>query len=607
MKKFNLCNQEFIISDDFEKYNEYRKIFNEVAKASLDEFDKIYRLQIKDLDMLINKIPQLAKKMIVDSVSAGAIRLLVTNGIMNMNEELFIGKYYYSCFNFDKYFDPILDKYVKITEASEKLESYRKMEKATRSKWQGGGIGIKGAIKGSVTAGVLNLGTDVLRSFADSNTANKDKNEINLLKKSVYEDSNTYDLLRNGIYNCVFGVFYGLINELIENEAMSEIIIDQKQSQVIFENTLKYEENPQNILNNIAKCIKMNPYNIEFYKVIADLDRENTEIFDIARFFGFKNQINKIINQRNRKIEKENAKLLRLKTYFTEEEINNSKYDLEKESEFIGKYCKKPSSEDIKRNGNKLAQEYVYGKNEYPEDLKRAFYWYKRSAELGNKVAERNLAVCYLDGRGTEKNYEKAINIMEKICSEDNNSSDLLNNNKESESIEKVIGILENATQGTEKDLHNELGKCYFKGLGIGQDYERAYYWFNKSESLESQYYLGLMYEEGKGVEKNLEKAKEHFINATEHYYGEIRELSKERLKKYENVGDKETKAKIKSILEKGHDFKEQKEKPSMSKRILKVIVILAITGFLQDKFPAATDILSIITFILMVAVLMGY
>ena len=191
MKVFNIYNEEFVIDNDFEKYNEYRKAIFEAVRISIQEFDKTYKEHITDLDILINKTPEFAKAIIMNVISAYAIRALVQEGIANISAEMFLEKYYYKYLNFDEYFDPLLEKYVEITEASESLRQYREMQKASRSRWQGGGFGVKGAIKGAMTAGALNMGADVLRSFGDSSKANRDARKINSLKEELYNSTST--------------------------------------------------------------------------------------------------------------------------------------------------------------------------------------------------------------------------------------------------------------------------------------------------------------------------------------------------------------------------------------------------------------------------------
>src|SRR5438046_2263473 len=54
---------------------------------------------------------------------------------------------------------------------------------------------------------------------------------------------------------------------------------------------------------------------------------------------------------------------------------------------------------------------YLYRKN-----LEKAFYWFQKAAENGNKFAMYNLNICYKNGEGTEKNLEKAFYWYQKAA-----------------------------------------------------------------------------------------------------------------------------------------------------------------------------------------------
>src|SRR3990170_3029559 len=50
------------------------------------------------------------------------------------------------------------------------------------------------------------------------------------------------------------------------------------------------------------------------------------------------------------------------------------------------------------------------------KNLEKAFYWYQRAAENGNKFAMNGLAICYKNGEGTEKSLEKASYWSQKLA-----------------------------------------------------------------------------------------------------------------------------------------------------------------------------------------------
>jgi WD40 repeat protein len=299
MQVFNLYNDDFIINDDFEKYNKYRILFTNIAKEATSDFLDMYKQEIYNMDLLINKIPPYTRELITNTISSEVIRVLVQEGVMTINTELFLAKYYYKHFDFDKYFDPILEKYTQITDAKESLNSYREMQKASRSRWQGGGFGVKGALKGAMTAGALNLGTDILRSFSDSNTSRQDRNKINSMKEQVYNNPNIISTLKLGIYNCIFGQFYALIDELVENDIMEPIFLQEKEARIMLENTLKYDRSsPEKMLKNIIKSLRMNPYDFDTYKLLIASNNDCNDLIELAYYFGFDRELETVLKEK---------------------------------------------------------------------------------------------------------------------------------------------------------------------------------------------------------------------------------------------------------------------------------------------------------------------
>lgn len=120
-------------------------------------------------------------------------------------------------------------------------------------------------------------------------------------------------------------------------------------------------------------------------------------------------------------------------------------------------------------------------------DEEKAFSWFKSAAELGNRKAQFNLALCYRNGTGTEKNAEKAFQLFQELA------------------------------QSGDADAMLFLGCCYRDGTGAGQDYAKAFELFQKADELgntDANNHLGWCYLYGKGTEKNEIQAFECFKKA---------------------------------------------------------------------------------------------
>jgi len=128
-------------------------------------------------------------------------------------------------------------------------------------------------------------------------------------------------------------------------------------------------------------------------------------------------------------------------------------------------------------------------------DTKKGFEWLKKSAENGYIAAAGTIAICYECGLDVEQNTELALQWYLKAS--------------ENHDIESCY----------------QLGGCYAQGKWVPQNYEKAFEYYTaianlKYDQSEAIYYarasLGVMYEEGLGVEKNEAKAIEWYEKALE-------------------------------------------------------------------------------------------
>lgn len=135
-----------------------------------------------------------------------------------------------------------------------------------------------------------------------------------------------------------------------------------------------------------------------------------------------------------------------------------------------------------------------------------AFQWYKKSAEQGNAEGEYNLARCYFDGFGVDKNEDAAFSYFTK--SAEQNLPDAL----------------------------REIGNCCYTGSGTMKNNTKAIEYYTKAAELgdiKAQMLLADIYQKGEISEKNYEKAQYWYRKAAES--GVVDAVSKANLR--EEVG----------------------------------------------------------------------
>lgn len=125
-------------------------------------------------------------------------------------------------------------------------------------------------------------------------------------------------------------------------------------------------------------------------------------------------------------------------------------------------------------------------------DFYKAFEWLRKSADKNNQYAQHSLGKLYIEGKGTEQSYEKALEYYIKSAEQKNAyvAYELGGIYTESIDIEGNIELSQKYYEIAYKEFVNQINSV------------------NKNRIL---YKLGKMCLEGKGVEKDVQKAAEYF------------------------------------------------------------------------------------------------
>ena len=158
------------------------------------------------------------------------------------------------------------------------------------------------------------------------------------------------------------------------------------------------------------------------------------------------------------------------------------------------------------------------------QDYEKAFEWFLKSAQEGNKFAQYSLANLYYYGNGVEKDLSQAFLWYRKSSEQGQpyapyavaqmyDKGEYVSQSEETAQRYYKVALssfLELESKGQADDnLYYKLGAMYKKGLGTEIDIPKAIEYFEKSaENMWSTYQLGRLYLFGaEGVEKDKEKA----------------------------------------------------------------------------------------------------
>ena len=156
--------------------------------------------------------------------------------------------------------------------------------------------------------------------------------------------------------------------------------------------------------------------------------------------------------------------------------------------------------------------EKLYSDKKYEQ----AIYWFQKAADAGNSAAQKNLAICYFNGYGVEKDVEKAIYWWQKAADAGNSAAQknlafcYLKGDGVEKNVEKAVYWWQKAADAGNSAAQFNLAICYLKGDGVEKDVEKAVYWWQKAADAgdsTAQYRLAFCYLKGEGIEKDVEKA----------------------------------------------------------------------------------------------------
>lgn len=167
--------------------------------------------------------------------------------------------------------ETLFKEYLERRSAVEDDRQYREARKDGRSRWNGGGFGLTGAISGAAKAGLLNMGSGLLHGAFNAAADALQQGEFAEFRRN-YVQSRGY---RRGIVNLFFELAVNL--HLIEIELAAQS--GQERIQV-FENREKREKSEKMIANieriglgenelrlALVKAIEFYPYNPRTYEV----------------------------------------------------------------------------------------------------------------------------------------------------------------------------------------------------------------------------------------------------------------------------------------------------------------------------------------------------
>lgn len=247
---------------------------NKSSRVELDKsFLEYYDYGTKAVDLFVKTVHENLIKEKIYSYSIDMIKVSTEDAIGNFTHAL-------------------ADFSVKLTElmsATDSLEQARAMQRGRRSYWQGGGFGMVNAIKGSITAGLMNVATDSVRRIGDSIVDAGDDRHIFQAKYELLKSKPWTDILRDALIKDSYSIFHLYASFLADADILQLPPIDGKTSNIFFENA-KYISTPGEKTKLLIQSILNNPYNADPYRsLLAEYNLSKDIIKMVDYFLDFYN------------------------------------------------------------------------------------------------------------------------------------------------------------------------------------------------------------------------------------------------------------------------------------------------------------------------------
>lgn len=280
----------FIFKQSSIKYplnsEKYANLFGDFLRLGFEKFKQLCDVYKKlgNADSIASYFSREAQKLIDEQIDIVLKDLYAKGSLMTLEQF----KHKYSeiyLLDYEHFMDAFLSRYNNILGIQQQKDSNRAMFYANRTRWRGGGFGMKGAIKGAMQASILNMGSSALSGLGNAVAASVDEGTIDRKKQALYENKEVMQEICEGIITCMNELFFAYTDELYAiGELEGKINIDYKTAYAKYEAAMRYEKDKEKLFEIVIDCIGLYPAERIFYETI-EMELENCEAWNEFKDF----------------------------------------------------------------------------------------------------------------------------------------------------------------------------------------------------------------------------------------------------------------------------------------------------------------------------------
>lgn len=318
MKTFDLLGEEIEVDIDLQNYSIIRSHYRKIGEAMCEGFADFWREHCDNIHSVVVACPKYFEYVVTFLVKEGHSRL-VARDIYDVSEQSFYEEYENEYFS-TSFFDDTLRKYECIMRAKDQsyslAEEERRYNSTSSSRWEGGGFGISGAIKGSIIAGGMNFVGDMIAESKASRAYNKQISQLDSAFNKKFNElynNQLYEHILNGIWKLCMNGMYAYLDELSDHDMFDYPDIDREKAGIIFDNVMQYGKGDK-IVKNLIECIRLYPYEEDYFIKLYNMkdldDKDAITIEEMVEFFCIEDSFNASTDQL--RIERQQMRFLKL-------------------------------------------------------------------------------------------------------------------------------------------------------------------------------------------------------------------------------------------------------------------------------------------------------
>lgn len=272
MATFKFGNEEIVLSENVLSNNSagIGGRFNKLATKEMMQFRDAYRSSSINVSNVASVSAKLGQECINRGINA-AIDTLLENGIFDYDIARFMAQDPVFLFTNRKAYCDQMRGLDLINQKEQQQQEARDAQRAGRSRWVGGGFGVKGAVKGAVTAGAMNAVTDIFRGMGDISKDSEKHAQFLEKKKEYIQSAEFVDSLGQDISNCIKedikGRLFSILSECVPGFVVSDST-DSQRATALFNNLSRL--NPSQQQKALAQAIQLEPHNWKYIQYAYD-------------------------------------------------------------------------------------------------------------------------------------------------------------------------------------------------------------------------------------------------------------------------------------------------------------------------------------------------